>query len=50
MSEYEVYLLMDFPLINTWVCLERNSIFLFVVEAVCTIYKKANKQVQYKEN
>ena len=42
MSEYEVYWVMYFPLINSWVHLQR---FIILFEAVCTSYKKANKQV-----
>ena len=45
MSEYEVYWVTDFPLVNSWVYLQRFINFLF--EAVCTSYKKQTNK--YKE-
>ena len=46
MSEYKVYWLTDFPLINSWVCLER--IIIFLLKWFALVIKKVNKQVKGK--
>ena len=45
MSEYEVYWLKDFPLINSWACLER--IIIFPLKRYALIIKKQTNK--YKE-
>ena len=49
MSEYKVYWLTDFLLMNIWGRQDRILVIILSFEAVHTTYKKANKQVAIRK-